>query len=367
MTSLPKISRLQFALITFIYSIGGTINLIPRMVVQTAKNDAWLSIIISTILSIILSIFLVKLCSKYPHSTFIELTSAITGKFFGKILCLLYCFFFFQSSVHLIYLVTFYVNIIYFPETPAIALTIMLIILILINNYYGLGVMCRFNELISPIIIIGILFSIILSIPNMDLSNILPVLDQGIKPVINASIPLMGIPFGEIIIIIILYPYLNNQNNIYKIVSLTILSIGLIFLAIVFTALFVLDINEIEINYFTTYEIVRLVNIGEIIQRVDALYLLAFLLAIFIKIVSYNYLFILLFKQSFKIKNMNTLLIPLMIITASYSLYIFSNYVDMVNFIPPTSINIIIFGYIIPILLLVIYHFKKRYRNKLIN
>lgn len=111
---------------------------------------------------------------------------------------------------------SFYINIIYFPETPMIVLITLIIIILFIVNYYGLKILCRFNELIFPIMFIGILLTVLLAIPLMDLSNLLPILDNGIKPVISTSLPLLGVPFAEIFIIVILYPYLNNQNHFKK-------------------------------------------------------------------------------------------------------------------------------------------------------
>lgn len=78
------ISSRQFTIVTFLYSIGTAILIIPSSITGAAKQDAWIAASIGVLLSLLLVKLFLTLANQTPSLNFIEANEKILGRFLGK-------------------------------------------------------------------------------------------------------------------------------------------------------------------------------------------------------------------------------------------------------------------------------------------
>lgn len=88
-----KISSGEFLILVIIFTIGGSILNVPALLVNLAKQDAWISYLITTLVSLCFVFLYNKLASIYPSKTYVELNEKILGKWVGKVSALLFLFY----------------------------------------------------------------------------------------------------------------------------------------------------------------------------------------------------------------------------------------------------------------------------------
>ena len=75
------ISSRQFTIVTFLYSIGTAILIIPSSITGAAKQDAWIAASIGVLLSLLLVKLFLTLANQTPSLNFIEANEKILGRF----------------------------------------------------------------------------------------------------------------------------------------------------------------------------------------------------------------------------------------------------------------------------------------------
>lgn len=78
------ISSRQFTIVTFLYSIGTAILIIPSSITGAAKQDAWVAASIGVVLSLLVIKLFLTLANQTPSLNFIEANEKILGRFLGK-------------------------------------------------------------------------------------------------------------------------------------------------------------------------------------------------------------------------------------------------------------------------------------------
>ena len=93
-----KISALQMAIIMYPTIVATAILGIPSITAKYAKNDLWLSPIFASLIGYVTVYIAYKLHKLYPKQTVIQFSEQIMGRFAGKIIGLLFLFFYIQTT-----------------------------------------------------------------------------------------------------------------------------------------------------------------------------------------------------------------------------------------------------------------------------
>lgn len=278
------ISDKQGVSLVVLFIIGESSILVSGL---TAEKDLWLAIILSIFMALFLMFVYSKLFNICPDKDLFDLVEICFGKFIGKGIILLYTWYAFDLATLVLIDFGQFVNTINLPETPIIVPMIGIMILCVWIVKEGIEVMGKWGELFLMIPIILAFIAILFLIPNMNLNNIRPVLYNGMKPVIKGAYEVLIYPFGETVIFTVAFSALKDKKSIYKIYIQSLL-IGAIFLLTTsLTIVLVLGINDASISYFPAYETVKRINIGNTLQRIEAISAIVFLLGGFIKVSIY--------------------------------------------------------------------------------
>ena len=98
----------------------------------------------------------------------------------------------------------------------------LLAILVAYTVRGGLEVVARISELLQPLLIIGILSLSLVLIISHNWTAMFPVLKDGLLPVLEVGFSVMAFPFGELVVFMMLFPFLNKIKNTSKVSYLSI-------------------------------------------------------------------------------------------------------------------------------------------------
>ncbi|AGK97614.1 GerAB/ArcD/ProY family transporter [Clostridium pasteurianum] len=360
-----KITSYQFLAIMFLVPYG-TASLF--FVTPDTKNDIWIAMLFYSLVSIIIQMIYISLFNKYPEDSIVTYLPKIYGKYIGFILSIAYISFFAYDAARdlrdFIELPTSFALI----RTPMYIIAAVFMIVITYSVYKGIENIGNMAQLGFIIMIFSIiLVFILLSITDegvFKFYNLLPILHGGFIPLVSKGWKLSMFPYGEFITMIMLYPFLMQKSKLKKTVIFTSILEG-IFLALN-NILFIVTLGyefAVSSNY-PLLQTLRLVHIGDFLNRLDIIFIVILMLGGFFKISVLMYVSALGISQVFKLKNWGLLCIILGTLIFITSLIIARNNPEHINigwnFALPYIFLPIVF--IIPLISLIIYYLKKLIR-----
>ncbi len=282
--SIIKISFFQLFLLTLAQAGGASILYIPGL--AEAGNDVWISNIIASIVGYIVIFSHYIPLSQRPDLSLTEIYNAYWGKFVGGIVSLFYVLYFFLLCC-LIVSDVFYFGKITMPETPGYIFIIFFIIPPIYGVKLGLETLSRLLEFLLPIFIVIYCSLFLMVFPKLDFTRLLPLLPDGIKPVIAGAIPNMNFPYAQLLPLVYFYKY-SNINPKGKAMYLKSVFWGILLSTILLTLRSIASASAFGNDTLMTltyppFSTIRLIEIGEVLERLDALFLAVFYVTTFFK------------------------------------------------------------------------------------
>ena len=359
-----KISIRQFTILVMIITIGDSILVLPSITVFKAQQDAW----ISSLIGVTLGLFAVYIFSRvgkiYPHLTLVQSIQAILGKWFGTIISFSFLFYIFISAAaHLRELGDFMTTEM-MPETPIAAIIILFIGVVIMGGRLGLEVISRTAEFFFPLIILLFIILVIALTPETEIENLQPILEHGITPVLQGSISFIAFPFLELIVLLMIFPYVNKTQQIKNGFLQGALLGGVILVILIVFSLLVLGADETSRNLYPSYSLARRVSIESLFERVEAILALMWLLTIFIKITFFYLAFNIGLAQLLKLKDYRMLTLPVGFLLVVFALIVSPNETYFNNVIaeywPFYDMS---YGLLLPLILLGVYFIRKKLKS----
>ncbi|MGI1692014.1 GerAB/ArcD/ProY family transporter [Thermoanaerobacter uzonensis] len=308
-TSEKKISTKQmiFLLVTTVLSTADVF--LPSFVALAAKQDSWISVVISFVTSSIVFVFYYKLAILFKEEMLFSYVDKITGKFIGKIITFLYLLYILRIvSLVIRELIEIMINA-FMPHTPPMVFYVVLIISVMYTVSKGFLAIVKLNELIFPFGMLLLAFVITLDLQKVDIANFLPILENGIKPPIIGSILITSYML-ETVIILLIFPHISEKEKALKggIISLGILALSMMLGVL---AIGIFGAKTASNFQFTALEMVRNIKISDYIQRFDSLVMAMWLMGIYLKIVIFTYIFAKGVAETIKAPDYRFVLLPL--------------------------------------------------------
>lgn len=348
-------TELTFLIIGFIESS----TLTAAFISGVTKQDTWIVLLIGFFIMLFLLFVYISLNKKFPNKNLIEINDLVYGRHFGKVISILYIYYFwFLIPANFRFIADFFSTYL-FPDTDISVFIIAVAITSIYTIKKGLEVIARSSSIIAILIIVEALIITILTAKDIRLSNFLPMFQLNLKEFIQGINLIISIPFGEIIVFLMIFPYVNNKKQVSKSVFSGFFIGSMFFFIILLRNTSVLG-NIGTIHVLPSYQVARLVNVGEIITRMEVLIAVALLFNIFVKISIFYYATVLSIAQFFKLKSYRPLVIPVGIISIVLSISMYNSPAEEVqhatSIYPIYAIPFIIF---IPIISFIIVSIKK--------
>lgn len=349
-----------FSLMT-IFEIGSTTLFALGI---KAKQDAWLVILIAMVIGIVFVWIYTELQMGFPEKNFAEIIIILLGKKIGMPLAFLYAIYWLWPAARNLREFGELIVLTSLHNTPLLVVLITFMLTSIYVLLLGFNVLGRTSEIFMPIIIFYIIsiFLLLIMSKEVNIKNLFPVLQDGMKPVLAAAFPnVVTFPFGEIFIFSMYWCYVDDKKAIRSSTILAILLTGILLSFTLAAYVTVLGVGYVSITTIPLVELVKMINIGEFFTNLDILAISIMFLGGFYKMSLFYYGYTMVIETVFKIKSKKLLLV----LTGTFLLwvaYVFEPNYTYHQWMAPFDSNYfyIVFLLIIPLILFVIYKVKKK-------
>ena len=302
-----KISPWQLTLLVMSFTIG-------NWVVLPAEKETWQNLWLIMFLSLgeglvfaYLSLFLYR---RFPGKTLFEIFTLVFGTVGGKGLALLFLWFFFQICASTLMVFVTLLQTTIFTVTPDLALLVPWIMIVIYGCRRGIEVIARSNEPLIIATIVLLFISVLLVLGLFEPENLLPLFNISLADFFRISIDIAVFPFGQNVLFLMLLPRVNRPQKVAGAVLKGMVGGGLYLILIIFLTIGVVG-RVGEIYLFPTYELYRMIDIAQVLTRLELIPLLNYLTMGFIKIMLCLYALALGTAQVFNLRTYRPLVFPL--------------------------------------------------------
>lgn len=290
----------------------------PRIMVINSGNAAWIQCLYVSAISFLLYYICIKLYEKIGKISIMEACEQIGGKFLKITVGIIITAILISNIAINIRLLPESIKTVLLPLTPIELLFIVFIIAVSLGAFFGIYSICRIHALFIPVIIIclGILFLFI--VPNADINNLFPIFGLGTYNLFVTGLDSLSI-FSDILVLFIIMPFCENFSVAKKSGYTAMISGSVISFLIVLLYVLVYSYPTSTEFIFPSYQMTRLIKIGDFFQRVEAFF--EYIWAILMLLYSTAYLFIIchIWKETFNLKYYRELILPFIIIIGGIS------------------------------------------------
>ncbi|MCM3628329.1 spore germination protein [Paenibacillus glycanilyticus] len=324
MESAEKISGMQLCLLVFSFIAPTVILVIPGLMSNISKQDAWITIFPSTLIGAINIWMMIQLSKRYPGMTIIQYGSEILGKWLGKILGFYLIYVWLNFDFIILNQHIQFINTVFLMNTPSIMISLTLAILCCVAVYMGIEAIARCNQYLAILNFILLIPLLILMLAESDPERLRPVMGNGLFPVLQATVfPVAYIT--QFFVLGWLLPFLNQPKKAARAsyTSLLIIS-GLLFITLLPLIMVFGPLTEKLV--FPVLSVIQYIGIKGSFERLEAFAVAIWVMGCFIKISITIFIICLSIGQLFNIKNYKDLVIPITILSVIGSVTVFKNY-----------------------------------------
>ncbi|PFO07426.1 spore gernimation protein GerK [Bacillus sp. AFS076308] len=355
-----QITKIQLFMLIMLFEVGSTTLFALGI---DAKQDAWLVVLLAFFIGTGLIWVFTQIPRICPDQNFSEILNAAVGRKLAIPLLIIYGAYFLDGASYNFYEFGALIKMTALPQTP---LLVILYFFMLVSIYIlslGFEVLARTGEILLPVFIIFLITIYIFTMfsGQFDITGLLPILGNGIKPLLGKTLfDVVFFPFGELVVFIMFWHFVNKQEGIRKI---TFLAVTFSTFLIIFSLIIVLATLGPDLTGNTEIPLLQTIlsiNIADFFTNLDLLAVLIMFIGGFYKMSLHFYGGVLAIIWIFKIKNIRWVILVLGLIFPIYSNMRFENmaYHRWLGFTVHTKVMAMI--NLMSLLLLIVIYLKKK-------
>lgn len=338
--------------------IGVGLLSLPHQTHDAAGSDGWISILISGFFIQLIVLLIWLLCRNFPNLTLFDFSKVILGKMLGTVL----------NFIYIIYLLTMicYIFIIYadtlkrwiLPETPGWVLLLIFFILLIYGSICNIkNVVSLFSLLFIFILFLFFITFLVYGYPYIDVRYLFPTGSSGGWNILKSTSDSM-ISFIGFETLLIYFAFIKQSKTIsaLKGVFLAVLFVTIFLTYIVILSTVMLSPEEIKITPEPVLYILSAMEI-RILSRLDLIFLSFWGLIVFTTIISYSFSASMGISKLIRIKHKFAVILSGTFVLIVSIIFYYMEITLLEKWLKHLSL---IFGIIIPILLLLITIIFKR-------
>ncbi len=356
------ISDAEGACLIILFISGSTLAL-PTA--SAAGSDLWLAILLALIISIPIYMLYSRLLSLYPGKDMFDILQDVFGIFFGKAISLIFVWYAFHLGVLVLREQADYLITLSLPETPMLVPIIIMTFLCILGVKAGIEALGRWSKLF--VILNGPIPSIIilLLIPEMELTNIVPILFNGVRPLIHGVFEALVVPFGDVAIFLMVFFALKSKKSSYKVFIWGLLFGGILIFGVSLAEILILGDDLYLSTYYPNHSVASKVSTVEILHRLEVIAIVATITSTFLKaticlLAACNGI-----AKIFGFKDYRFIVVPVALLMCNFSYFIYDSLMEKVKWTKEVAVYYFFpFEVIVPIIILIIVEMRKGRLNK---
>lgn len=286
-----KISTWQLFWIFTTLEISMSIWLTISPTIEIAKQDAWISLAVAGSIGVFVTYIIVRVSQRHATQTLVEFTQKLFGKWIGKLISLLYILVWYSVSADILRIFSLFIKQILFHDTPVWSISALMMAAMIYITFAGsVEAIARFSELAGPLILIGIVITFALNIPNLHLALLLPIYaDSGAMPIMKGSFVNASF-LGESMMIMMLTPFIAKPEKLLKPILLSICIPSLLAIIATMMVISTFGIHIGSTMYFPYFAMVRFINYLDFIQNMDVWIVFIWIFCVLVKLSIYLFI-----------------------------------------------------------------------------
>jgi spore germination protein KB len=299
-----------------------------------AKQDAWIAILLGLLGGILLFLIYYRLYKFFPDLPLTSYAQKITGKWIGKIIGFLYIIYFLYIAARVLRDFGSLLVSAFYMTTPLFVINTLMMLTIFYAIHKGIEVIARVGQFFIMVIyllaIVG--FILIISSGEINWGNLLPIYENGWRPIFKAFIgQTLTFPFGEMIVCTMLLPFVNDQKKAKWACFGGIILAGINITITVIINISVLGVIPLSRSSFPLLNTIGRIEIAEFIQRLDVFFMIYLVIAGFFKVTIFYYAAVAGSADLFQLKNQRIITYPIGLLILIASLTIAESYSEHVE------------------------------------
>ena len=294
-----------------------------------AKQDAWIAMVIAISWSIILLLMYSRILSLYPGKDLFDILQIVMGKFIGKIISILMILFTFHDGALILRNLSEFTNFLVFPDTPVVVPMLLFVMLLMWSLKEGIEVLGRWSEFFIWFVFLIILTISLLSIPQMDISRLKPILYNNYTPVLKNAFSNFSFPFGETVIFTMVFSNISKVKSYKKTFIVGLLVGGGVIFLVILRNILALGSENIFRIYFPSTMVASLIRLGPMIQRLEMLVVLQFLICVFVKVSICMFAVCNGISKVFGFDDYKFIATPVALLMLSFSIFVYNSTMEM--------------------------------------
>lgn len=209
------ISSNQASLILVLFTVALKLSVLPAVMSDFAANNSYIICAIALVFDFLGTLVIVLIISKIPQKSFFELIKETLSKPVAIIIYVfLFIYFFCKCIIALLELHDYYIATLFEELNPAFFILVVGLLLLFMFNksFRTIG---RLLEVVFWPMAIGILFTLIFPMSDIDFTNLLPFMQDGFYPIWNGLVH-TSFAFGDYMILLILMGHIQFRKNSTK-------------------------------------------------------------------------------------------------------------------------------------------------------
>lgn len=278
-----------FSIIILAVGLMNHVMVIPPLL-QDAKRDAWLSVLLVLPPYIVWTIILYYVMKKTNQQALLPWLKRNYGNMISGVVRV--CFIIYLLLIMMVTVkdTIMWTHAAYLPRTPQLVLAASLVFLCCYAVHSGIRAIAISSGILLPFVVVFGDFVMSANLPEKNYSLLTPILENGLEPIIRGCMYVGG-GLVEVIMILLFQHQMKSQVRPWSICLLAIFMILLVFGPVTGAIAEFGPTKAANLRY-PAYEEWRLVSVGKYIQHVDFLSIYQWLSGAFVRISLSLYLLI---------------------------------------------------------------------------
>lgn len=303
-----KIGFVEIFALLFLSNIGRVFLTLPASAINDGRTMVWLLVLLSTAGSLITFWIVAELMKRHQKQTIVEVSETLLGPYLGTLVNIVFFLYFVAVMA---FLARGYAEAILVTTLPRTPISIVLFFFFagsLISCYYGLEVLARVARLSITFVAVGIFILFISVMERTEVSFLFPIFSQEPGLLVYQAIDKYTLVTEGLLAAVIILSVSGGWQKFKNATYLAILLGGITLLLVCMSILLIFGVpssNELLIPFFN---LSRLISLGRYFQRVEAVFLLTWVMVGMIKLAVTLYAATLVAARTLKVPDYRPLL-----------------------------------------------------------
>lgn len=345
-----KIGYVEAVALLVIVLINKVILVLPKEIIANTGSAAWINVLYLSILAVLLAWFISHLFKKFQGYDILDACEFVGGPSLKTVVGVLYIFLLMLVPIFVLKNSAETLKIIYFRKSPLIFILLFFLVGSTLANRLSLKVLTKVNLLLMPLTFLAIPVILIASAKDFSFRSIFPILGYGVNETFFSSFTNFS-SFSGIGYLFLLNPFLEKPDKFKKISIVSTIICGIYLFFTVTCILLSLSYSFKTGESFSLYLLTRNLDYGRFLRRIDAVFILIWIISIIIYISLAIYFSIYIFQKITKISDTSSInytfnLLALAVLLIPVSLVTFLNTVSIIFRYASITVLFIISGLI---------------------